>query len=287
MLKRICSVLALAAIASTARPQGITVSQSVDKSEVAFEDSVLLEYVITWPGPQSAYLFERPIDPDIDGFRVGKFSSTISTAGTSPDETTSKRLTYTLLPTSSGQGQINPVTIEYLKWPDSVPGQLVTEAMSVWVASPKPKETTSDEGWLSMPLMIAVLAIIAIGGVVVGVRVAKNRRPQEVVRSPKDEFLERLTELKQQAGADLKQFQTGLHRLLSSYMAAEYSLDVTNKSAGEIARAVEESDMPVAHREKLLTWLARAEKEKYSPVAAAPGETVRLESEVRTFFENM
>jgi hypothetical protein len=287
MLKRFILVSILCLWVSPAFGQGISVSQSVDRTEVAFEDSVLLEYVVTWSGPQSAYLFERPLNPEVEGLKVGRFSSTISTFGTGDAETTTKRLKFTLIPILSGPATIRPAAIEYLKWPDSLPGLLMTEAMSVTVAAPKPREAVSSDSFLSIPMLIGITVVAIVGIVVTILLLRRNRAPAEIVKSPKEVMLERLSELKISAGSDLKKFQTGLHKYLNEYLAAAYHVDVANIAIDEVASHLERTDMPAESRVKIMAWLERAEREKFSPVAAAPGETVRLESEVRAFFEKI
>jgi hypothetical protein len=47
---------------------------------------------------------------------------------------------------------------------------------------------------------------------------------------------------------------------------------------------LERTSLTVSQRETIGGWLKRAEREKYIPLQAGPGETIRLESEIRDFF---
>jgi len=278
------SVLLLTAI--PAQAGGISVSQSIDKAEVEFEGIVHLEIELTWPGSQSAYLFDRPLSPDFDGLKVRKFSTSVSSTGSGEKEVTTKKFRYTLVPTSSGQGIIHPIEIAYVTWPDSLPGQLVTEAMMVTIAEPKPVVSSGEGHTFSIYVVIGIILVVLVGSVI-GMVVIRRRRPQEVVKSPRDKFLDDLALLKTETSNDLKRFQTGLFRHLVTYLSTQYGLELANLSSEQIAKALDGTDIAPAQKEKIVSWLERAEREKFSPVAVAPGESIRLEAEVREFFEKV
>ena len=115
----------------------ISISQSVDRFTMPYEDSVHFDIILKWNGPQSSYLFTSPLNPTYNGLKVRGFTSSISTTGSGDNETTTKRFRYTLIPVSPGEAYINPVTVPYISWPDSIPGELVTEAMTIQVAQPE------------------------------------------------------------------------------------------------------------------------------------------------------
>jgi len=270
--------------ASIANASGIGVSQSIDKTEMAFEDVVVLEIELTWQGSQLSYLFDKPLNPAFDQFKVQRFSSSISSSGVDQEERTTKRMKFTLEPTASGLATIPALAIEYLVWPDSIPGELVTEMMTVTVAEQLPAVETEAEGLSVIAIIIAIVVVLV---VVVVVFVIRRRKPIIVAKSPKEDFLESLAHSKEDAKGDLKKLQIGVYRHLVIYLGAEYKLKLTGMTSDEIGSVLEKTNIPPNHREKIAGWLARAEKEKYSPVAAAPGEAARLESDIRIFFENI
>lgn len=271
-------------LASSARAAGsISLSQKLDRTEIAFEDSVTLELTLTWSGPQYAYRFDRPLQPQLEKFQIGPFSTAIGSVGSGTDEVTTKTFTYTLIPVGSGSARIDPITIAYVSYPDSIPGELVSEPMTVQIGSPRPVivEESNVTWWLISGVLVVVAALTAI--VILKVR----RSPvsgQELV-SPAERFMDNLNRLRNEAGADLKKFQTGLYGALAQYLGEQYQLPLTNKNSAQIAEALKGTAMPDSQRERILGWLDRAEREKYSPAAGAPGETIRLASEVQQFFE--
>jgi hypothetical protein len=280
----VCLVLALALIAPAANADGISISQSIDQHQIPYEDQVHFRIALSWDGPQTAYLFGKPLDPQFDRLMVQQYSSSIRSTGSGADEVTTKTYEYTLKPTQSGTGRIDPVTIEYVSWPDSIPGQLITEAMSVEIALPVHVETGGG-GYMWLIVIGAIVVIVVVAAVAWRVRRSKRVEPAEPVRTPGQEFLVRLAELKADAGNDLKKFQTGLYKHLVSFLHERYRIDGATASADEIAEKLAATDMTKDHQEKISGWLHRAEREKFSPVAASPGETIRLETEIREFFE--
>jgi hypothetical protein len=71
------------------------------------------------------------------------------------------------------------------------------------------------------------------------------------------------------------------------YIQARYALDLTGQSAETTARELDAVEPVQTVRDALSGWLIRAEKEKFSPLAPAPGEVSRLEAEIRFFFDKL
>ncbi len=265
---------------------GITISQSLDKAQMAFEDSALFEIVLTWPGPQSAYLFDKPLQPSIDRLKIRGYSSTISSSTANGQEVTTKTYHYVLIPTSSGEGKIDPVTISYVSWPDSTPGQLTTEPMSVTIALPIPPKKPMH---IPPLVWIAVLAGFSLTVVfVVYVLLRKGKKvDEEPVKSPKEMFLEGLSQVRAESGQDLKKFQSGLYKILTRYLADAYLLPVGDQPEEELKEQLKKTPLKEAQVEAIAGWLIRARRDKFSPVNAQPGEVIRLESEIRELFEKL
>jgi len=264
---------------------GISVSQSLSLSSIPFEDSVLFEIELRWAGPQSTYLFGRSLNPVMEGLMVRGFSSSISSSVSDSVEITTKLYRYVLRPTSSGLGRIEAVVIDYVGWPDSLPGQLATEPMMLTIADPLPPP---EEGaWYSVYLIGAVLAALGSSLGALLLRRMRNRKPAEPVKTTAELFLDDLALLKQEAGNDLKKFQTGLYRILAEFLERRYSLRAEGLSEGQLTDKLNKSDLSEEARARIVGWFVRAGRDKYSPVTAGPGETIRLEAEIRALFEKL
>ena len=262
--------------------QAISVEQSLDKSSIAFEDSVSFEILIEWEGPQQAYYFGRPLDPYFDRLKVGGFSSSIKSEGVAGNEITTKRFRYVLLPTSSGAAKIDAITISYTAMPDSVPGELVTEPMAVTVAEAIPIDVDGGFPALYYYLMGLVIVLIAGFGFF---KWNMSRQAIEPRKSPRELFLIKLDDLKQSAGQDFKKFQYGLSDMLEDYLQAEYSFPVRNCSDDEIVDEINKTTLSEKDKERLSGWFLAARRDKFRPVDSGPGETIRLENEIREFFK--
>lgn len=267
--------------------EGISLSQAVDKTETPFEETVTFELSLSWNGPQSAYHFTRPLQPEVDRMKIQKFSSTISSTGHGLSEITTKVYRYTLKPEAAGMGQIKPVIISYVIWPDSIPGEIISEPISVIILDPVPM---AEEYHLPVTtiviIIISVVVVAAVISVIIFIR-SKRSRNRKPVLTPNQQFLEKLAKLKLDVGSDLKRFQTGFYKMLLEYLEKVYNLEVTGLSSEAIVTELDTVNMNSALKEKISGWLLRAEKEKFTPQAPAPGETIRLEAEIRTFFESL
>jgi hypothetical protein len=266
--------------------QAIGITQSLDKADIAYEDRANLEIVVTWTGSQTSYIFDKPLQPPLENLKVQQYSSTVSSTGSGASEITTKRFTFALMPTGPGIGKVSPVTVSYYSWPDSIPGQLVTEEMTLHIASPIAKKKTTG-GAVPLWIWIAGAAVTLIGAAIVVVLLIRRRTPKEIVRSPQELMLDRLTALKQASGSDLKKFQTGLYKDLVWYATEAYKLELGGLSTDELIEKIQAAKVPEAEKSTICGWIARAEREKFSPLPPSPGETTRLEHEVREFFEKM
>lgn len=269
---------------TAANARGISVSQSVDRTETPFESPVTLEVVLRWEGPQSAYLFDKPLNPTLDRLKVTGFVSSISSSDSPDGEVTTKRFTFTLHPTRSGIGSIEPIVISYLSWPDSLPGELMTEPMTVRIAEPLPLEKKTDGGFPWWPAALPVVVVLVI---VLVVRRGRRRQPTPTIVTPRERFLERLTDLKKEAGSDLKTFQARLYGLLVEFLQSQYGVDFGEETEEELTAAVESTSLSEGRKAALKEWLIAARRDKFRPVVAAPGEAIRLEASIRSFFEKL
>ncbi|HOD67427.1 MAG TPA: BatD family protein [candidate division Zixibacteria bacterium] len=263
----------------TVAAEGLSVSQALDKSHLAFEDSAVFTITLSWPGPQFAYRFPEPLDPTFEKLQVTRFETAVASQGTGAEETTHKTFRYTLAPLAPGTGRIAPVTISYVTYPDSIPGEAVTEPMTVAVERPAaaPEDKPRGRWWL---WLAGALAAAGAGAAVV---IRKARRPAAAppVKTPADTALEQLDRLHVEAAGDLKKFQAGLYRVLAEFLRARFNIDADVLDDSQLAQAVRGADLRADVRDQLAAWIVTARQDKFRPVAGAPGETVRREAEVR------
>jgi hypothetical protein len=263
----------------------ISVSQSIDRTEMAFDDTAAFRIIVTWDGPALAYRFEKALRLNSDKLKVARFSSSVRSAGSGPTETTTKVFEYQLAPVLSGIATIQPLVLEYVSWPDSLVGELTTDPVSLAIAEPVPAELREkgglSGGWLA-------LIVVGVLGAAVGAFAFFKPKPRiEKVKSPVEAFLEQLDAVRKDAGMDLKKFQTGVYRSLIVYIQTRYGLDLAGQSAEATARELAAVEPDLSACEALSSWLIRAEKEKFSPLTPAPGEVSRLEAEIRGFFDRL
>lgn len=285
MIKLLITFLSLSAISASILASGISVSQTLSRSEIAFEDSVLFEIELSWDGSQAAYQFPNPLRPIIDRMTVRGFSSSVASAGKDASEKTTKTYRYVLLPKTSGVGRIAPITISYIAWPDSLPGEMTTEEMTVTIAQPLPPEEPFDYTliwWLGGAVLLAAVSLV-----VVIIRRSRNQQPSEPVRTVVEQFLDDLSQVKQEAGADHKRFQTGLHKILAGFLSQQYGLKPEGLAEEELKEQLLAVGLTDQAGAKIATWFTQAARDKFSPVSVGPGETIRLEAEIRLLFEKL
>jgi hypothetical protein len=215
---------------------------------------------------------------------IGRFETSISSRLVDSTEISTKKFVYSLIPTEPGLARIEPVTINYVSWPDSIPGELTTESMTLTVNELEPP----DEGGFAYGLVLLGVVLVLAIGVIVGVLTfrGRTRGATDVPGSPDEQMVNDIDQLKDSAGADLKRFQTGLYQYLIKYVSAKFGVEVSGKSLQDIDRELERAMVAENDRNILMSWLERAEREKFAPVEGSPGETTRLASELKQYFEN-
>ncbi|MDZ4722789.1 MAG: hypothetical protein SGI97_02625 [candidate division Zixibacteria bacterium] len=274
-------------LACSSTASELSLSQSLDKASIAFDETATLEITLSWQGDQSAYRFDKPLQPQLDRLKVKQFSSSVKTSTAEAGEITTKTFRFNLEPTISGAGKIEPIVIRYVSWPDSISGELVTEGMILIVSDPvaRPTSVPRTPTLLSRPVKIILGITLLLSMTFVAVLVIRSRRPNEVIQTPTQKLLVRLSALREESGGDMKQFQTGLYKLLLWYLSTNHGMNSTPRPTEDIVRFIDTSDMPPAYKEKIGAWLLQAQRQKFSPVAPAPGDVIRLEAEVRSLFE--
>jgi len=268
---------------SNATVLAIGLSQSINKTEMKFEDSLIFEITLEWEGSQFAYLFEGPLNPYFDKLRVRKFSSSINSTGTGDGEKTVKKFSYTLLPTSSGTAKIDPIVISFISRPDSSRGQLLTEPVIINVADPVFAEESEN-----FPLwFLAMGGFLLIGGVAAAFILIKGGGKKEEVFTPVQIALQELVKVKEESGTELKHFQAGVYRLLTKFSKENYQIETAGKSEAEIRTAFADTNLDETRKRQIKDWIVRAQKDKFRPAVVSVGETVRLENEIRAFLESI
>jgi hypothetical protein len=264
--------------------KAISVSNSIDRTDMRFEDTAAYQIVISWDGPPTRYRFEKALRLQTDKLKVATFSSTVNSSGSGPDEVSTKVVNYRLAPTGSGVGSIEPLVVEYTEWPDTTIGVLMTDAIAVSIARPVPVTAESNNGppWWVWGIVFGLLLLAVAAVVIVWFRGRKKAPP---AITPAQAFLDDLAALKIDSGSDLKRFQTGLYKILVVFISVLYRIDVNSRPTEAILADLEKANLSRQGKDMLSDWLRRAEREKYSPVDAAPGGTIRLESEIRSFVQ--
>lgn len=277
-------LLAVFTLSEPLNAEGISVSQSLSESAIPFESSAAFEIKLQWNGPQWTYRFDKPLSPTFDRLKVKGFTSSISSQGSGADEISIKTYQYTLIPTSSGKGTIDPINITYVTLPDSIPGELVTEGMTIQISEPV---LVKETNWTKIILIITVIAIVLVSIIVVFFLKLRKRGDMEIKKSPKEKGLEDLAALKIEAGNDMKKYQTGLYQLLKDFVTAQYAINIETLEDEMIINRIMETGLSKADSNKLSGWIIKARQDKFRPVVSAPGDTIRLETEIREFFNKI
>jgi len=280
------SAFAVILISGAAVGSEISLTGSVDKTDIAFEDSVKLTVEIKWLGDISSYNFQVLPLPEAENLKVTGTSSSISSKTGETGDITVRTFKYVLRPTGSGVATIDPVVLDYLSFPDSTTGQLSTQEFKILVAAriPRGNETNLP---LFAKILIGLAALVVIGGVVIFVRKYKAV-DIEPVKTSEEEFLEGLETARKESQNDRKQFFTRLYKLLMMYLEGKYGLELSGKTAQSIVEQLDSIDLQPIFAEKVGQWLIQADKEKFAPGAGAPGDTLRLATEIdKTFREQM
>ena len=263
--------------------ENISLSTALDRIDIQFEETVELKLEIKWQGDITSYAFEVIPLPELENLKVLGTSSAISSGFENDKEITTRTFKYTLKPTGSGVGTINPITLQSVSMPDSIPGQLSTQLMKVNIAKPIPVE---KESGVQIYLYLVVAALM-IAAVLIVVLKKRNRPNVEPVKSPEEHFIDTLAQIKANSQSDRTLFFTKLHAALVNYIEAKFSIATSGQNAEKIADNIDKLEISINEKEKISGWLIQSEKEKYAPFGGEPGDIIRLISELENFFNDI
>ena len=260
--------------------ENISLSAALDRFDIPFEETVELELEIKWQGDLTSYAFELIPLPELENLKVLGTSSAISSGIEEGAEITTRIFKYTLKPIGSGVGTIEPIVLQCVSMPDSIPGELSTQLLKVKIAEPIPAEEKSGiPGYLYI-----LIGAVLIGAFVFIMIKMKSKPDVEPVKSPEERFLETLAQIKAENQSDRKMFFTKLHSALSDFIESKYTINTSGQTAEVISGHLEKLKISADEKEKISFWLIRAEKEKYAPFGGEPGDIIRLITELENFF---
>jgi len=72
-----------------------------------------------------------------------------------------------------------------------------------------------------------------------------------------------------------------------NFLKSKYNINVSGETEERIEELLKSVLIAESRQKDIAGWLIRAERDKFRPIEASPGETVRLETELRKFFENL
>ncbi|MEW5923890.1 MAG: BatD family protein [Candidatus Zixiibacteriota bacterium] len=276
-------ILGAVLLTGSAVASEISLTGSVDKTDIAFEDSVTLTVEIKWLGDITAYNFQVLPLPECENLKVAGTSSSISSRTSEGQGITVRTFTYVLRPTQAGIATIEPVTIDYTSLPDSTTGQLATQQFKVLIAAPVLRGNETNLPWFAK-ILILLAALVVIGGVILIIIIKKHSAPPEPRITPVQKFLEELGIIKKDFANDRKQFFTRLHKLLVIFLETNYGLSLSGQTTQLILKNMESVEAPAEMKEKIGQWLMHADKEKFAPGAGSPGDVIRLATEIEELF---
>ncbi len=263
--------------------ENISLSAALDKIDIQYEETVELKLEIKWQGDITSYAFEVIPLPELENLKVLGTSSAISSGKENGNEITTRTFKYTLKPTGAGIGTINPITLQSVSMPDSIPGHLSTQLMKVNIAKPIPVEKESGVQ-IYLYLMVAALMIAT----VVIVVLKKRKGPDvEPIKSPEEYFIDTLAQIKANSQSDRTLFFTKLHAALTDYIKLKYNIEISGQNAEKISGQIDKLEISANYKEKISGWLIQSEKEKYAPFGGEPGDIIRLISELDNFFNDI
>jgi len=262
--------------------ENISLSATLDRSDISFEETVELKLEIKWQGDITSYAFELIPLPELENLKVMGTSSAISSGEEDGTEITTRTFRYSLKPTGSGTGTIEPIVLQCVAMPDSIPGQLSTQLMKVNIAKPIPIKKDSGA-----PIYLYLMAAFLMIAAVVIVVLKKKKGPDvEPIKSPEENFSDKLALIKANNQSDRKTFFTKLHSALAEYIKLKYSIETSGQTAEVVSGQVEKLEISLNEKEKISVWLIRAEKEKYAPFGGEPGDIIRLISEIENYMSD-
>lgn len=280
--------------------QGIQVEAFLNLTRMSFDDTLTLTLRLNWD--KSLFELQERVSPQLDlqRLRVGSVTSKtglladkhLSDAQNFTDKNfaaknwISQEYVYTLFPTASGDGAVNPVKVRFLRKSDAKIGSVSTPELQVAISMPVHDEQKSGTLWRDWRvIVVAGVVLLAVLGVGIALYQRKRRRlaRDSQVRREWDRLADGLAELKRSTSGSKAEFFDALYGYLYTLLSdVGY---VSSRKGDSDAVIAELKQAPVAEETKrlLIKWLERSAREKFSPGRGTPGETLRVYYEVEAF----
>ncbi len=271
----------------SAQDKQISLSAQLTDSDIKFEETTDLQVTVIWRGDRAKYMFEPFPLPQTQNLMVQGTSTAVTSGTDSLGSYFSRTYTYTFKPITGGIGLIDPITLRYVEVPDSLPGELTTQQFQVAISEPQVVKHSNNQWYSYLLYIFGGFGILVIGFGAVWYFKLRKKTQVEPILTAEELFLNEFNQGKKEGGSDRKIFFTRLHRALTKYIEVKYDFSTTGKTSVHITEYLENRQMDMEHREKLIKWLSTAEKEKYAPLAGEPGDTIRLATEIENHFRNL
>ncbi len=273
-----------------AEERGLQVDAFLNLTRMSFDDTLTLTLRLNWD--KSLFELEERVAPQLDLQRL-RVGSVTSKTGVPADKRQqsgkswiSQEYVYTLFPTASGDGAVNPVKVRFLRKLDAKIGSVSTPELHVAISMPVHDEQKSGTVWRDWRV-IAVAAVVLMAILGVGIVLYQRKKSRlatdSQVRQEWDRLAEGLAELKRSTSGSKAEFFDALYEYLYALLRDAGYVSSRKGDSDAVIAELNQAPLKAEIKRLLVKWLEQSAREKFSPGRGTPGETLRVYYEVEAF----
>jgi len=271
-----------------APPPKIIVEGRLEKVSVPFDSEVVFHVTVSWLGQGGRYSLDFPSRPRLQNLEM--LASSMENLSESSDVGTTfiKRFTYRFRARHQEPAEIGTVSVKYEDTLTHIKSTVSTQAVSLTILPPN-KESFRKTFYISS--IIAVLIILAVFVYLVVLkrgRLSKNKEfeslPEFTIEEKVERELDKL-EILHNSG-DIKEFYSGVSRLLKTYLFDKYNIESLKGTTAKIDNLLKDAGFPEEFQVTVDRVLSVCDNVKFAQYNPEPNEFERVKNKFLTLLSS-
>jgi len=262
-------------------PPPIRLDSWLEKTSVPYDQAIVFTVAVSWLGEDGRYSLGFPPVPRLRNLKMVASSSENLSESSDIGVKYIKRFIYRFRARHEEPAEIGQVVVEYEDIITHKKLTVTTQAVPVTILPPEKDFYKALFNWTAVIAGVVFLLII-VYGVVVSLRRKKQKKneplPPSIEECAMGDF-EKLEVLK----VDVKEYYSGISRLLKKYLSDKYAIKTVEETTEKIDYRLLEIGFPEEQQRKVDKILSVCDSVKFAQYTPKPEETEK----VRTYFEEI
>lgn len=262
-------------------PPPIRLDGRLDKTSVPYDKTIVFTVTVSWLGEEGRYSLGFPSVPRLRNLKMVASSSENLSESSDIGVKYIKRFIYRFRARHEEPAEVGQVVVEYEDTITHKKLTVTTQAVAVTILPPESNFYKTLFNWTAIIAALLFLAILVYGAFI-SLRRKKQKKDEPLPATIEERAMCDFEKLKLLSG-DVKEYYSGISRLLKKYLYDKYGVKTVEETTEKIDARLREIGFPEEQQRKVDKILSVCDSVKFAQYTPEPGDAKKI----RTYFEDI